>query len=148
MLASPSWVIYIFFKSLHLNLKIKTQRRSSGRLAANAGDEREHEIFEVISERVKAKHHRALTVNTDMLPHHKVYIKDVLLPTLLLAFSSEWNTCWFTFVLFMVLIPDYDIITSYFLRSGFPLCALCRWLTWVMNMFTKIRSYTNVCQRH
>lgn len=69
MLASHFWVIYIFFKSLHLNLKIKTQRRSSGRRTANAGDEREHKIFEVTSEKVKVKYHRRLSVNTDMLPH-------------------------------------------------------------------------------
>lgn len=31
MLASHFWVIYIFFESLHLNLKIKTQWRSSGK---------------------------------------------------------------------------------------------------------------------
>lgn len=41
MLASNFWVIYIFFESLHLNLKIKTQWRSSGRHTANAGDERD-----------------------------------------------------------------------------------------------------------
>lgn len=55
MFASHFWVIYIFLESLHLNLKIKTQQRSSGRHAA---DEREHKIFEVTSEKPKLKYHR------------------------------------------------------------------------------------------
>lgn len=58
MLASHFWVIYIFFESLHLNLKIKTQWRSSGRHTANAADEREHKIFEVTYEKLKLKYHR------------------------------------------------------------------------------------------